>query len=696
MDTRTSEGMPSQLRARLAGAIVFFTTLFVAACAGGGAALFTQESDTLPWREHQGDVQSWWDERGPVIPHASFPADCRLCHLEGNWSALRDDFVFDHAAETGVSLEGAHAAAQCLRCHNDRGPAQHFAQRGCVGCHVDVHQGSRGTGCAQCHGQETWRVDGELLAHAATRFPLVGPHAAAACRDCHVGIDAGVMEPLDTSCVSCHTDDLARALEPDHRALGWTSSCDDCHSVSTFGGAGFVHTQFPLTGGHAALDCSQCHVGGQFSGTPSDCAACHQQDYLAATNPPHATLGFPMTCAECHTTSGWGGAAFEHTTFALTGAHRTASCNACHGGGVFAGTPTQCFGCHQGDFRASANPNHTSAGFATTCQDCHGTTGWTPSTFPHATFELTGAHAAQACNACHGGGVFGGTATECFACHMADYQAAQNPNHATLGFPTSCQDCHGTTQWPGAAFEHTAWPLTGAHAAESCNACHGGGVFAGTPTTCVACHQDDYNATTNPNHVAAGFPTSCQDCHTTKMWSGAQFDHSSFALTGAHATASCASCHGGGVFGGTPTTCFACHQAEYNGVTNPNHVAQGFPTTCQDCHTTSMWNGATFLHPWFPIDSGDHRNFGCNDCHLGGNTQSFSCTHCHDHRQSEMDDEHEGIAGYVWQSSACYQCHPDGQEHARLMGPGRTPTRRAPPEVGPERVPVRGPIRPRR
>ena len=52
-------------------------------------------------------VHGWWVERGPVVPHDSFPADCSLCHTGESWNKLRDDFSFDHAAETEVALVGA-------------------------------------------------------------------------------------------------------------------------------------------------------------------------------------------------------------------------------------------------------------------------------------------------------------------------------------------------------------------------------------------------------------------------------------------------------------------------------------------------------------------------------------------------------------------------------------------------------------
>jgi len=40
----------------------------------------------------------------------------------------------------------------------------------------------------------------------------------------------------------------------------------------------------------------------------------------------------------------------------------------------------------------------------------------------------------------------------------------------------------------------------------------------------------------------------------------------------------------------------------------------------------------------------------------------FSCIDCHEHNQQDMDDEHKGVSGYTWATSACYSCHPTGQE----------------------------------
>ena len=130
------------------------------------------------------------------------------------------------------------------------------------------------------------------------------------------------------------------------------------------------------------------------------------------------------------------------------------------------------------------------------------------------------------------------------------------------------------------------WPLAGRHATATCASCHVGEVYAGTPTACDGCHHPAYVATTAPAHGAAGFPTTCQTCHGVSAWAPSSFDHeATWPIRGAHTMASCASCHGGGVYAGTPRVCQGCHLADYQAATNPSHVALVMPTTCVSCHT---------------------------------------------------------------------------------------------------------------
>jgi hypothetical protein len=176
-----------------------------------------------------GELHRWWSGLGPVLPHATFPADCRLCHTGGTWNELRPDFRFDHERETGVRLDGAHAQARCLLCHNDRGPVAAFQARGCAGCHEDVHQGDLGPRCASCHEETSWRPVGQIERHSRTRFPLVGAHMTVSCHRCHPGAFVGNFQPADTACVTCHSADLAGTTNPPHVGLGWVDRCDRCH-----------------------------------------------------------------------------------------------------------------------------------------------------------------------------------------------------------------------------------------------------------------------------------------------------------------------------------------------------------------------------------------------------------------------------------------------------------------------------------
>jgi len=606
--------------------------------------------------------ERWWDGDGIIVPHDDFPADCSLCHVGDGWFEIREDFEFDHLAETGVPLDGAHAEARCLRCHNDRGPVERFASQGCQGCHEDVHEGLLGQGCNDCHGQGEWVLRDEIALHNRTRFPLVGAHAAAACWTCHPGGEVGNWSRVDTACGSCHLDEAMSTSWPDHNALGWTRDCDRCHVPTIWTGRGFNHATFPLTGAHRGADCAGCHTGNAFVGLPSDCAGCHLEDFNQAADPDHVSGGFPTTCELCHDTSSWEGAMFSH-----------------------AGISNGCHVCHVADYDGA--PDHVANGYSTECEICHTTSAWQGADFEHRGIsngcllchsdDYDGAedHVANGystdCENCHNtddwdGANFshGGIADGCVLCHLEDYNNTTDPNHATSGIPTACEQCHGTGSWQGAGFDHdgitngcvtchledyngsTDPDHQASNLPTTCEQCHDTDRWQGATMDhngitngCVVCHLDDYNGTTDPNHQAANLPTTCESCHDTNSWLGATIDHN-----------------------GITNGCVVCHLDDYNQTSDPNHQNAGFPTICELCHVTNTWQGADFDHD-FPINSGDHSGFDCSDCHLQSqNYSSFSCIDCHEHNQGDMDDEHDGEGGYVWNSNACYNCHPDGSD----------------------------------
>lgn len=177
----------------------------------------------------RGELHRWWAGFGLVVPHESFPADCKLCHVGASWNQLVTNFVFDHGARTGVPLNGAHNQAACLRCHNDRGPVATFHAMGCAGCHPDVHNRELGLDCARCHDESKWFVPNSRVGFLHARLPLTGAHMQVACHHCHAGASIANFRPTDPDCVSCHYDEAARTTNPPHIGLGWVDRCDRCH-----------------------------------------------------------------------------------------------------------------------------------------------------------------------------------------------------------------------------------------------------------------------------------------------------------------------------------------------------------------------------------------------------------------------------------------------------------------------------------
>jgi hypothetical protein len=237
-----------------------------------------------------------------MVPHQTFPADCGLCHTPEDWSTLRTELDFDHDQETGFALVGAHAEAACLRFHNDRGPVAVYVARGCGGCHVDPHRSTLGLACEGCHNQRHWGPTGLVAEHARTRLPLIGVHAITPCETCHERATVGEFRGTPAECHGCHQHDAARAF-PNHAINGWVRACERCHTPAAWSTPGFDHSGFPLLGGHAGVDCLDCHANGRFAGTPNDCFFCHRNDYLAA--PDHVADGFSTHCLDCHNTNAW-------------------------------------------------------------------------------------------------------------------------------------------------------------------------------------------------------------------------------------------------------------------------------------------------------------------------------------------------------------------------------------------------------
>ena len=533
-----------------------------------------------------------------------FKLECQQCHSTTNWQVNPNKINFEHAS-TGFTLKGAHIMLRCRDCHQDL-VFSHVGTQ-CADCHRDIHKGMLGQRCDRCHSALSWENRTEMNeAHQQTRFPLFGAHAALDCQSCHHAESPNEYALKNTDCQSCHLDDYLRTLNPAHKNAGFDLNCDQCHSIAanSWQQTSYAHTaEFPLNGGHSGLQCNDCHSAG-FRTVSSACVSCHESDYNRTSDPNHKIFGFPTNCEQCHTTNDWQRGPFDHLTvsgFTLNGAH--------------------------------ANTDMVK------CTDCH------------VNNQLTG------------------LPRDCYGCHQKNFEAVSDPNHVLGNFPHDCTTCHSEETWSPAAFDHnqTNFPLTGAHQTADCISCHSNGTYTGTPADCYSCHQNNFEQTNDPNHVQNSFSHDCTTCHTTDAWSPATFNHNqtNFPLTGAHQTTDCASCHSNG-YTNTPMECVACHRQNYDATTDPNHASANFPTTCQDCHSTSAWSPANWDHDnqYFPIYSGKHKGEWnvCTDCHTNTSDYAqFSCfAGCHEHNQSKMDDEHKDVANYVYESNACYSCHPTG------------------------------------
>lgn len=278
-------------------------------------------------------------------PHGPLPAglDCADCHTATGWKPLRDPLAFEHATATRFALTGAHAVTSCSRCHLDlRFDEPKVAPNECASCHVDVHRGSLGNTCTNCHTTTDFRDVAALSVHQRTAFPLTGAHVNIPCESCHRTERAGVYAAVPRDCIACHQSALDRASASGVDHGGFPRDCTQCHvTLAWTGGTSFDHVTvsggYVLEGAHAVQRCSSCHVspgfGLRFAPPPTsnqDCVSCHLPDWQRA----HAAQQLPQTCTACHTQNSWE-STFNHdaTAFPIySGAHRGrwATCSTCH------------------------------------------------------------------------------------------------------------------------------------------------------------------------------------------------------------------------------------------------------------------------------------------------------------------------------------------------------------------------------
>ena len=179
--------------------------------------------------------------------------------------------------------------------------------------------------------------------------------------------------------------------------------------------------------------------------------------------------------------------------------------------------------------------------------------------------------------------------------------------------------------------------------ASTCNACHAGERYKGTPVTCFECHRED------DKHKGL-YGAKCDTCHKTAVWSEIAFDHdkdTKYTLLAKHASVACEKCHTEDPKKvKTPVDCLSCH------VKDDVHKTR-LGKRCQDCHNESGWKiGVLFDHAKTKFAlKGKHADAKCADCHKAKiyDPVDVTCVSCH-----AKKDVHLGRLG-----PKCEQCHND-------------------------------------
>ncbi len=629
-----------------------------------------------------------------------------------------------HGRVEGLSLENSCSdchggwsssmTSSCLECHSiiqthlDQGIGLHgildsTVADNCAGCHSD-HHGANFQAVNDLSFARAGVQDPREFEHQLIGFAMNGAHLELDCNQCHEHSDVKLVPEgahrfigLAQDCASCHED----VHEGQYR-----TSCVDCHHQHGFDSQHYIkHSGFlDLVGGHAGLSCAECH------GEDSN----HS---LAVLRGPAAKRPAYRDCASCHS--------LPHSeSFVLGAAAISGVANA----RTLTGTPANqlCTNCHLAEHTSFAEDAiELSAAL-------HGASG----------FPLAAPHDVQQCADCHAPELEyderypGRDADTCAACHDDVHQG----QFAGLNFPSvpaehtsslveflggsvdeqGCLVCHSRTHFAPHTFGteahgSTDLPLDGAHVEADCDSCHApaeelGGAprFHGLDHTCESCHSDAHRGFfeevlgTHPAKESGPLAVShgdCARCHDTTSFGTAHlqdgkqsFDHefwTGYALTGAHGTAECTSCHvptdtpdaNGRLFGaiediyGSVTGCASCHDDVHEGRFDKRRHPETIDgrSDCARCHSTASFRDQPhgFNHGrwtgWPLADA--HAETGCSSCHEPlrrpdaiGRTwmpaAGTGCASCHESpHQGQFDKP---------RAKACVKCHESAEAFSVL------------------------------
>jgi Zn finger protein HypA/HybF involved in hydrogenase expression len=237
--------------------------------------------------------------------------DCARCHNTNSWVVTNITQIHQ---ESRFPLMGAHKSAECAACHKSASNLQ-FTNLGveCFDCHKQDYyattepnheQAGYSINCFECHSIRELEWNATLFSH--DQFPLVQGHSTPTCTDCH---GEPPFEKTESSCYSCHEYDYSTTQSPNHQALGFSTECTTCHTLSP----GWQPAKY------ANHDAENFPIfSGKHKGQWNSCAKCH-------TNANDYSV---FTCVDCH----------EHGQLLMYATHsgrkdykwESSSCLSCH------------------------------------------------------------------------------------------------------------------------------------------------------------------------------------------------------------------------------------------------------------------------------------------------------------------------------------------------------------------------------
>ncbi len=618
---------------------------------------------------------------------------CEKCHTTRGFEIFN---VEDIHAETNFPLMGRHAQADCRSCHKGlpRGDLSFNSTR-CIECHQQNYlevtspnhvAGGFSSECNECHQMSSWRP--ALIAGHDAFFPIFsGPHAGEwdECSVCHIDPN----DFLVVSCFNCHEHNRQDTDENHEGVPGYNYNSQDCLICHPGGQPGtFVEHDalyFPIFSGPHSGEwdgCSDCHDN-PASRTQFNCLACHEHNQTDMDNMHQGISGYnyvSTACFTCHP-AGEGVQFTQHDAayFPIySGQHSGLwnECSDCHTNpadrSVFS-----CLGCHgQTETGTIHQGISTYSWESSACLTCHPTgTGGDFLEHDALFFPIySGTHSGEwdDCSICHTD-PNDRSVYSCLTCHTA---AETNPIHGGITSysyeSSACLTCHPTGEGGEfTAHDATYFPIySGTHAGtwEDCITCHTNPDDR-SEYTCLACHEQ---ATVDPIHLGMTSysyeSTVCFTCHPQGVVGDyLEHDASFFPIySGAHdgVWSECSACH---TDPGDKSVydCLGCHaQGTIDGVHLGMPEYSYTTAACMTCHPTGdipqyTEHDANF----FPIYSGPHSGTWteCATCHTDPTDKSvYSCLVCHE--QTDTDNMHDGIAGYVYSSTDCLTCHPTGEE----------------------------------